>query len=240
MNLLQNRRQVSVAELTERLKVSQVTIRKDLAHLEERGFIFRSHGGARLAEATTATPSVGERKDSHADEKKRIAAKAMELIQHGDAICMDAGSTNIFLAEKIVHLPIKVITNSLVIMQLLADSQDVTLTSLGGNYRKEGGSFIGPITVDAVDQLQFDIAFVGTRAITPGGEFLTQNTIEGKVKNRMLQAAKRKVILADSSKLNANGFSKFAKADLIDVLITDSGFNMVEEFQDLGIEVITV
>ncbi len=240
LSLLQNLRQVSVTELTERLGVSNVTIRKDLSQLEEYGLILRSHGSARLVQDVRSIPSVSSRLEARSEEKDHIAAKAAELIREGDSVCIDAGSTNLFLARKIYNFQINVITNNLEIMKVLADSRDVSLTTLGGKFRQEGGSFIGPLTEDALGQLQFDIAFIGARAFTADGEFLTQNTFEGRSKQIMLKAAKRKVILADSSKLNASGFSKFAKADLVDVLITDSAFSMVEEFQELGIEVITV
>ena len=240
LSLLQNFRQITVADLTERLNVSQVTIRKDLTSLEEQGLILRSHGSARLAQAVNQISTVSTRKDLYYDEKDRITSKALELIQEGDSVCIDASSTNLLLAKKVTSMQIRVITNSLEIMSNLSRSRDLTLTTIGGNFRREAGSFIGPLAEDAVNQLQFDIAFIGATGISAEGEFLTHNTIEGKLKNAMLKAAKRKVILADSSKFEARSFSKFANADLIDILITDSGFTEIELFRKLGIEVLTV
>jgi DeoR/GlpR family transcriptional regulator of sugar metabolism len=133
-----------------------------------------------------------------------------------------------------------VITNSLEIMSTLSSSNDITLTAIGGNFRKEANSFIGPLAEDAVNRLQFDIAFIGATGFSATGDFLTHNTIEGNVKKAMLNAAKRRIILADSSKFNARSFSKFANAELIDVLITDTGFTETEIFRKLGIEVLTV
>jgi len=240
LSLLQNFRQITVADLTERLNVSQVTIRKDLTSLEEQGLILRSHGSARLAQAVNQISTVSTRKDLYYDEKDRITSKALELIQEGDSVCIDASSTNLLLAKKVTSMQIRVITNSLEIMSNLSRSRDLTLTTIGGNFRREAGSFIGPLAEDAVNQLQYDIAFIGATGISAEGEFLTHNTIEGKLKNAMLKAAKRKVILADSSKFEARSFSKFANADLIDILITDSGFTEIELFRKLGIEVLTV
>ncbi|MDA3956611.1 DeoR/GlpR family DNA-binding transcription regulator [Oceanispirochaeta sp.] len=240
LNLLQNLRQISVSDLTERLGVSQVTIRKDLTILEEKGLILRNHGGAMLAQATNQISTVSTRKGLFFDKKDRITSKAIELIQEGDSVCIDASSTNLLLAEKIKTLPIRVITNSLEIMKTLSSSRDITLTAIGGNFRQEASSFIGPIAEDTINQLQFDIAFIGATGISVDGDFLTHNTIEGNVKKAMLKAAKRKVILADSSKLNARSFSKFANADLIDVLITDSKFSETDLFRKMGIEVLMV
>jgi DeoR/GlpR family transcriptional regulator of sugar metabolism len=240
LNLLQNFRQISVSELTERLGVSQVTIRKDLTILEEMGLILRSHGGASLAQIANQLSTVSSRKSIFLDEKDRITTKALELIQEGDSVCIDASSTNLLLAEKISTLPVRVITNSLEIMSTLSSSNDITLTAIGGNFRKEANSFIGPLAEDAVNRLQFDIAFIGATGFSATGDFLTHNTIEGNVKKAMLNAAKRRIILADSSKFNARSFSKFANAELIDVLITDTGFTETEIFRKLGIEVLTV
>ncbi|MBI9099509.1 MAG: DeoR/GlpR transcriptional regulator [Spirochaetaceae bacterium] len=240
LSLLQNFRQISVVDLTERLGVSQVTIRKDLTTLEEQGLILRSHGGARLAQAMNQVSTVSTRKEEFYDQKDRITSKAIELIQEGDSVCIDASSTNLLLAEKISSFPLRVITNSLEIMRTLSSSRDLTLTAVGGNFREEAGSFIGPIAENAVRQLQFDIAFIGATGISREGDFLTHNTIEGQLKKAMLKAARRRIILADSSKYEARSFSKFANPELIDVLITDRGFRAIELFRNLGIEVITV
>lgn len=240
LNLLQNFRKISVADLTERLGVSQVTIRKDLTLLEEQGLILRSHGSARLAQAINQISTVATRKEQYFDEKNRITDKALELIQEGDSICIDASSTNLLLAGKIISMPIRVVTNSLEIMNTLSSSRDLTLTTIGGYFRHEARSFIGPIAEDAIKQLQFDMAFIGATGISRKGEFLTHNTIEGRVKKAMLESARRRIILADSSKFEARSFSKFARAENVDALITDSDFTEIDLFRDLGIEVITV
>lgn len=240
LNLVQKFRHITVAELTERLDVSQVTIRKDLTRLEEQGLLIRSHGGASLAQNSNSLPSVNSRSHLFRQEKDRITDKALELIQEDDSICIDSGATNQLLGEKLSHLPIRVVTNSLHILNTLTPSRDVTLTAIGGNFRASASSFIGPMAEEAVSQLQFDLAFIGTTGFTAEGDFLTQNTIEGHLKRAMLKAARRRIILADSSKYMARGFSKFANPDLVDILITDKGFKERELFQSLGIDVLLV
>jgi DeoR/GlpR family transcriptional regulator of sugar metabolism len=102
-----------------------------------------------------------------------------------------------------------VVTNSLDIVNALADAESISLSNLGGSFRREAGSFIGPMTIEALKNLRFDIAFVGATGFTAGGDFLTQNTIEGSVKRAILEASQRRVILADSSKFEARAFAKF-------------------------------
>ena len=236
--LLQNLRQVSVADLTDRLGVSQVTIRKDLTELEEKGYLLRQHGGARLAQNIGAMAPVSARRDQQGPAKARIANRAAELVQDGDSVFIDAGSTNLMLAETIRDRSIRVVTNGLDILNALADSDTVTLTAVGGNFRQEAGSFIGPLAVEAVRLMRFDIAFVGATGFTARGEFLTQNSIEGSVKRAVLEASHRRVILADSSKFEARAFAIFASADEVDLLVTDKGFDREIEFRTRGIEVI--
>jgi DeoR/GlpR family transcriptional regulator of sugar metabolism len=238
LSLLQKMRQVSVQEFTERLKVSQVTIRKDLNYLEEQGLIVRSHGAARLTQDINKMPNVSTRKESNAQAKGCIAQRALELIQPGDSICLDAGSTNLLLAQKLQHIPLRVTTNSLDILQCLQANPDISLTALGGSLRREAGSFIGPIAETAVASLHFDVAFIGATAFTAQGVFLSQNMVEGQLKSAMLESAKRRVILADSSKFNASAFAAFAHYQQVDILICEGPFHGIDNLRSLGIEVI--
>ncbi len=240
LNLLKNFRQISVADLTERLGVSQVTIRKDLTRLEETGLVIRNHGGARLAQSVKLIPPVSSRKNTLLDQKNRITDAAVQLIEEDDCICIDAGATNMLLAEKLASFQLRVVSNSLEVLNMLSQSREITLTAIGGNLRAGAGSFIGPLAEDSISQLQFDLAFIGTTGMTADGCFLTQNAIEGRLKKAMLKASRRKVILADSSKFEAKAFAKFANADLVDILITDRDFSHTEQYRKMGIEVITV
>lgn len=238
IRLLQSFRQITVAELTQRLGVSQVTIRKDLTHLEEQGLVQRTHGSARLAQSIGVLPSVQDRTTSHEREKQAIVHRALELIAGDDAVAIDAGSTTLMLARELYARPLRLFTNSLDIASSLRSSLSVSLTLSGGSFRREAGSFIGPIAVEAVEKLRFDIAFIGATSFTARGEFFTQNSIEGSMKQAMLRSAARRVILADSSKFNARGFSRFAVPGEVDLLITDEGFTQADALRREGVEVL--
>ncbi len=240
LNLLQNFRHISVAELTERLGVSNVTIRKDLNQLESMGYVLRSHGGVRLAQSVSSVSNFTSRKSSNHDLKDRITDQALKLIQDGDTLCLDAGTTNAMLAEKLINYSVRVVTNSLEVINILKESESVALTILGGNFRQEAGSFIGPVTESDISQMQFDLSFIGAESISPTGSFLTGNSIEGAVKRAILNASKRRIILADSSKYEARAFARFADSDMVDILISDTGFKEPDFFKELGIELLLV
>ena len=240
LELLQNFRHITVTELTDRLGVSNVTIRKDLTQLENMGLVIRSHGGVRLAQNVLTLSMDAIHEGENFELKNRIAERAAELIQDGDTICIDAGSTNAILAEKLVKRSLRIVTNSIDIINIMRNSDSVALTALGGNYRQDAGSFIGPVTEAAVDQMQFDLSFVGVRGFNAGGAFLTGNSIEGAVKRAILKASKRRIILADSSKYEAPAFSKFADSSLVDILISDIGLSEPEALKSTGIELLLV
>ena len=130
-------KKVSVQDLTHRFGVSEVTIRKDLSFLEERGKLIRIHGGAMLAEDEGRLRTIAVRQAEHSEEKLAIARKARELIRSGETIFIDAGSTCAALARVIRDMELRVITNSLDAILELVDSAGISLFSTGGSFRPE-------------------------------------------------------------------------------------------------------
>ncbi len=238
INIINRRRQVSVQELTERLGVSEVTIRKDLSFLEEQGYLMRTHGGARLAEDLGRLQSITTRREAHTAEKRLIAQAAVTLINEGDTVLIDAGSTCAALAHAIRDMNLRVITNSLDVMVELADSHSISLHSVGGSYRLDAGSFIGPAAEESLQQYRIDTCFIGTPAFTSDGVFSSQNTIESHFKRQALKISNRRVILSDHTKYNKTTFSVFSRTADIDILVVDHTFNGIEKLRELGIEVL--
>jgi len=239
ISIINKRRQVSVQELTERLNVSEVTIRKDLTFLEEQGYLVRTHGGAKLAEDINRLRKISSRREEHPEQKKAIALTARLLISEGDTILIDAGSTCAALAHEIRDMNLRVITNSLDVMIELADSHGISLHSVGGNYRMDAGSFIGPAAEQALRDFHIDTCFIGTPAFTRDGLFSSQNTIESHFKREALKISDRRVIITDHSKFNMHSFSIFARADDIDILIVDEDFEGSGELRSAGLEILT-
>lgn len=238
LKILTRLRSITVQELTSRLKVSEVTIRKDLNTLEEMGFIIRSHGSARLAEDSSTLRTLNTRKNINLEEKRKIAVKARSLLREDDTIYIDSGSTCRFLAEEIRGMSIRVITNSMDVMNILSEEPGISLVSLGGNYRKDAGSFLGPITIESLKNFQIETCFLGTTGILSRGTFSAQNIMESQLKQQVLEVSTRRIILGDSTKLGRSAFSVFARSTDIDILITDTNFKNPEDLSKLGMEII--
>lgn len=236
--ILSKLKKVSVQTLTERLKVSEVTIRKDLSFLESQGKLIRTHGGAILAEAAEQHNPLNLRKQQYLDSKKKIARAARQFIREDDTIYIDSGSTCLQLIDEIKEMSLHVITDSLDVMAELANYPQISLFTLGGSYRSEARSFIGPIAVNALQNFQIQTCFIGASGISLNGVFSSQNTIEAQFKSAVIEASQRKIILADHLKVGISAFSIFAKAEDIDILITDRIFDELETLRSTGIEVI--
>ncbi len=227
-----------MGELTERLNVSEVTIRKDLTILEDMGAVVRTHGGAKLAEDRAALRPLATRLTEHTDEKQVISERAKKLVSEGDTIYIDTGSTCFYLARRVSDMNIRVVTNSLDVMNVLADAPGVSLISIGGGYRKEAGSFLGPAAEDTIRSFRIETCFIGATGISKDGAFSAQNVFESQLKRLVLGVSKRRVVLADSSKFDRTAFSVFAEPDDVDVLIVDAGFEHTDELSEKGIDVI--
>jgi len=233
-------RTVSVQELKERLEVSEVTIRKDLNYLEDQGLILRTHGGARLSQDSNRMRTLNIRKRENSEQKRIIAHRAAKLISEGDTVYLDSGSTCQALAEELrdSKRSARVISNALPILNILADCEGISLYTIGGSFRREAGSFVGPLSLSNLADYQIETGFVGTTGYDEEGIFTSQNVIESQLKKQVLASSKRRVILADSTKADVRAFSVFARPGEVDILITDSGCSYCKQLRKLDIEVL--
>ena len=222
LRIVSIRGQVSIQDLSKRLDVSEVTLRKDLSVLEASGFLVRTRGGAMAATKKEWIRPLELRRKEQQEAKQRIALKARDFIHEGDTIFLDSGSTTQELALHIKDMSLRVITNSLDVLIALQDAPEMLVFSLGGNFRKEAGSFIGPQTLEALRSFHIDTCFIGTTGFSTDGDFSSQNIYESDTKKQALGRSKRKIILADSSKYGTEAFSVFASVQDIHILISDT------------------
>ena len=238
LRIISRLRQVTVGELTERTGVSEVTIRKDLTLLEEMGYVVRSHGGAQLAEDLPVTRDIAARRVEQVAEKERIAEAAFRLINDGDTIYLDSGSTCEALSRLLAPMSLRVVTNSIAVMNTLSSADGIALFSIGGSYRREAGSFLGPLAVENASGFQIETCFIGATGISDRGVFSSQNILESQLKAAVLRTSARRVVLADTSKFKTSAFSVFARVGDVDVVVVDHEFDGTERLRSLGIEVL--
>ncbi len=232
---------VDVRELAELLTVTPETIRRDLTSLERRGLVRRAHGGAIPIERSVASIVLDDRNEHLAAEKLAIATAALEVLEDGSSIIIDAGTTTIKFAELIpTDRPLTVVTHSLPVAMALSEKPNVELLLLGGTVRSSSRSVVGTWTHQMVSMVSVDIAFLSVNGISPERGLTTNNIAEAAVKLAFIKAAKRSIVLADHTKFGREEFGRIAPLGAIDIIITDSGVNreFVVEVEAAGAEVI--
>ncbi len=231
---------VLVDDLSPQFGVSQVTIRKDLSELEQRGLLHRTHGGATYAHKSLFNPSFGEKINFQQPEKQAIAQAALEYIEEGDSIILGAGSTVLTLARRMKKQfrSLYIITNSIpVAIELVDTNWEVLLT--GGQVRQHSMALIGPAAERTLEIFHADKIFFGATGVSIENGYTTPNPAMSSVLKAMLKAARSKYALVDSSKLEQATLVSFAQIDAANVLITDSGApkNFLEAMQAKNLKV---
>lgn len=230
VELVNSRGSVLVSDIAAELSVTEVTVRADLRLLEERNLLTRFHGGAARIEnmAGDAAPasaevSLAERYQLAADPKKRIAIAAAKLVNEGDTLILDSGSTTKLLAEELARRGnITVITNSLPAAAILSENKDITLVVCGGTVRHKTASLHGSVAEFALRDVSANLMFVGADGLDTENGITTFN--EGFAISGVMAAASRQVVvITDSSKFGRKGFNQVLSLEQIDTVITDDG-----------------
>ena len=241
--LVADRGRISVTDVAERFGVTTETVRRDLAALERAGMLRRVHGGAvPVGALTLVEPGLGERGGTRSEEKRKIAAAALDLLPDVDgSVLLDGGSSTAALADLLpAEHRLLVATNSVPIAARLSGAPGITVHVLGGRVRGITQTAVGESTVRALGDLRVDVAFLGTNGLSAERGFSTPDEAEAATKRAMTRAAERTVVLADSSKLGREHLVRFATTTEVDVLVTDSGADpaSLAELRSAGMEVV--
>ena len=223
--LLEERGEVPVAELVAALGVSEATIRRDLAALEEARRLTRTFGGARLREPSSLVArTFQEKRERMRGVKERLARKAAALVEPGMAVALDSGTTIWRVAAALKDkAPLTALTSALAPVEELGLVDGVTLCLTGGVFRRENLDFIGPRAIAACRVFRADIAFLGADAFAPGVGQLTADESSASLCGALAACAERVVVVADHTKFEGRAPFVGVRADEVDVLITDSG-----------------
>ncbi|RSK25880.1 DeoR/GlpR transcriptional regulator [Bacillus sp. HMF5848] len=219
---------VKVKELSALFKVTEDCIRKDLAQLEKSDLLKRTYGGAVPLRQNTHSFEVVKRKASNVEAKKKIAAKAIELINAGDTIFLDISTSNIELAKEILNSGkrVTVVTNMIEIIQVFTCQSNVKLVSVGGSLNEFCDGFIGSLCIQTITQYKFDIAFVGAVGIDVfENSVFTYDAEDGLTKKAILKSSRKTYLVSEVVKFNHDGNYKYASIDEFKGIITDEKVN---------------
>ncbi len=238
---VKERKQATVAELSEHFDVSEATIRRDLEKLDSEGEIRRAHGGAVAAERAAPEPPVVQRMVENDEEKRRIGRAAAQLIQDGEVIFLGSGTTTLEVARNLDDREnLTVITNALNVANQLADKQNITVIVTGGLLRHLELSLIGHITEQALKELRADKVIMGMRAISIE-EGLTNDYLPETMTDRAIVDFSSEVILvADHTKFGKVSTALVAPVTSVHKIVTDAGTSpqVIADFRAKGVEVI--
>ncbi|PWD52371.1 D-beta-D-heptose 1-phosphate adenosyltransferase [Serinibacter arcticus] len=243
LELARSQGRVEVGVLAETLQVTPETVRRDLTALERRGLVRRVHGGALPVERLGVEPTLERRMERSAEQKARIARRALEELPQDGTILLDAGSTTVALAELIPeHAELTVVTNSVAIAAALHQRSSVSIFLLGGRIRRRTGAAVGDWAEHALQDICVDVAFLGANGVDVHRGFTTPHDVEAATKRAFIAASRRAVVLADSSKAGIVSFHRFARPDDVDLWITDEALEVetAEEFDAAGVDVARV
>lgn len=216
-----------VTELVEVLGVSDMTIRRDISQLAERGLLVRVHGGATVADAPPSShePSFRTKLGEQPGEKLAIARMAAGLVPADSSVALSAGTTTLALAQELREVAgLTVVTNSIPVAEALHDPErrDRTVILTGGT-RTPSDALVGPVAVTALRDLHVDQVFLGVHGFSERTGCTSPNMVEADTNQALVAAAATTVVVADHTKLRLVGLSTFIALDDIDVLVSDSG-----------------
>lgn len=230
---------VDVNELSDRFGVSQVTVRKDLDHLERNGLVTRQHGYA----VAIASDDLRSRLAFHYDIKRRIAAVAADLVPNGSTVMIESGSCCALLADELAKTKrgVTIITNSAFIADYVRDGQ-AAVVLLGGDYQPESQVTVGPLVEQCLAGFHVEQLFVGVDGYTPETGFTGRNHLRAAVVKQMVTRARDVVVLTESLKFPRQGAVPLLTVSEVTRVITDAGLpeTMLEHLTGAGVTVATV
>jgi DeoR family fructose operon transcriptional repressor len=232
---------VEVVALAESFGVTPETVRRDLTVLERRGLLRRVHGGAIPIERLGFEPELEARDVILTAEKDRIAKAAVAELPEEGAIFLDAGTTTSrFAAELPRDRELTVVTNAVNLLTVLAARPNLTVLMVGGRLRSRTLATVDAWAIEALRRTYIDVAFLATNGFSIERGLTTSDPTEAAVKQAVIAASRRTVLLADHTKVGNDHFMQFAAAADVDTFVTDSGLDAVlaAEIERSGIRMV--
>lgn len=241
LDVLQHNGVGRITDLAEQLGVSTMTIRRDLEKLEQQGLIRRIFGGAVLERGPVTEPPLASRKPEHEVEKMAIGAAAARLIQPGDKVILDAGSSTLCLAKHLHGIQdITLVTHSLPILWELADETGIQVVALGGEFNHQQKYYYGPLAEYALRQMRIDKVFLGIHGVQAEHGLSEMTFTDIPLKRLFMNISRQIIVLADSSKIGVASFFRLCPISEVHTIVTDVGANPAEvaKLEGIGVQVI--
>ncbi len=236
-----------VAELAQLAQVTEATIRRDLTVLEQDQLVHRTHGGAIPCDRPPAlwqTTALQERVVVFQKEKERIAMCVAEMIQDGDSIMMDGGSTTLAVAQHLMDRKKKVlvVTNATTIGELLVSSTGTRVIVTGGEMIAGTLTMAGPLAEEVLRGYRTDKAIIGVSGILLGDGIFAAIPLETEIKRLMIESSVKTILVADSSKIGTRALCRISEFNNKFTLVTDNGISRTarNSLKNSGVEVVVV
>lgn len=244
---VEQRQQVSVAELSRRFDVSKVAIRRDLEYLEQAGLLRRVHGGAQASAASGQLSIFEARLLQNTGLKQALGRAALDLIRPGQVIFLDSGTTVLEIARQLPRIleaggSLTVLTRSLMIASELRTQRRIRLIVIGGVYLPDFDDFVGSQVEQALPDIHADTLFLGTDGVSLDYGLTTDNVLEAGLYRSLAGCAQRVVVVSDSSKIGVAKVQATLTFDEVHTFVTDDGAppDFVSSLRERGCEVIVV
>jgi len=243
MDRLNKSGQVDVNSLSQELGVSEVTIRNDLSRLEQKHMLVRARGGAFKIDRVGLDSPISDKSGHNYEEKRRIGQAAAALVEDGDTIILDSGTTTLEVSKNLSKMSeLTVITNALNIANQLAENKNTNIIVPGGFLRKNSLSLVGATAEDSFKNYFCDKLFLAVDGFNTNHGLSTPNVEEAHLNRIMIEIAKEIIVVADSSKFNKRSFAFIAPISAVDTVVTDAGISLEDKknLENSGIRVIVV
>jgi len=247
LEILSQEKKIVVKDLAEKFSLSNSSIRLDLTELESRGLIYRTHGGAIIPNETQNDLVLNknvlkQREETYADEKRRIANAVIDLINDGDSIMIDGGSTNYFIAKQLNQKRgLTIITPSTHLLPILSQINDANIFLTGGLYQPYFEDLIGEISLETIGRFSPEKTIMGIDGISLKQGLTSTEPSMAVLKRKMISISRQLIIVADSTKIGKVCLIHVAGINEINTLVTDSNISEdnIKAIRDLGPKVIT-
>ena len=222
LNLISQRGSASLDDLVASVGASESTVRRDLEALELTGSVKRTHGGAVFLGEARGMPALEERASSCLMEKRAIGRAAAALVEDGDTVLLDGGTTTLEVARALVGRPVHVVTNSLPIAALITTTKETDLILIGGYIYPRTGVAMGPLAIATMQGIRVRLVIMGAGGIVSDGVF-NSNTLLVETERQMMACGQEVIIVADHTKFGRLALTRLCGLDEISRVVVDSG-----------------